>query len=255
MSEGKSCVGVPRPSGVVAAAAVWVIALGCFQLVGCGGGDRATDTGDSAGSQSVTTRIVNTPPASDKKAAVGSSAQTTALLRAKLKFKDASGQTAFSIKPQSNGAKLVDGQERELGRFSLKGSKLKIKDANDTVLGYVNASAGKYKVKSADGKTDLWDLQRQSGGGWKLQDAQDQMVYRIKKRDYGFEIEDVANNSLFKVKLKSGKTSLRDSSEQTVYSTRDQVSAIAVTCLGLTAIDSLPLKAALLTMLANETGQ
>ena len=122
------------------------------------------------------------------------------------------------------------------------------------MLGYVNASQGKYKIKAPDGKTDLWQLEARADGGWKLEDAQGQLVYRIKKRDYGLEIEDGAKSSRFKVKVKAGKTSLRDAAEKTVYSTRGQVSAIAVSCLGLTAIDSLTLRSGLLTMLAIRGG-
>ena len=77
----------------------------------------------------------------------------------------------------------------------------------------------------------------------------------IKKRDYGFEVEDALDNSLFKVKLKNGKTSLRDASDQTVFSTKDQVVTLAVTCLGFDAIDSLPLRTALMTMLIINTGR
>jgi len=218
------------------------LVVACLQLVGCGG--KKTPAPE------VTTRVVDKPVKSGVRPNTG----TTKTLKAKLKFKDAAGQAAFSLKPQTNGAKLVDGQERELARFQVKGSKLKIKDAQDKVLGYVNASQGKYKIKAPDGKTDLWQLEARTDGGWKLEDAQGQLVYRIKKRDYGFEIEDGAKSSLFKVKVKAGKTSLRDAAEKTVYSTRGQVSAIAVSCLGLTAIDSLTLRSGLLTMIAIRGG-
>lgn len=218
------------------------LVVACLQLAGCGG--KKTPAPE------VNTRVVNEPVKSGARSKTG----TTKTLKAKLKFKDAAGQTAFSLKPQTNGVKLVDGQERELARFQIKGSKLKIKDAQDNVVGYVNASKGKYKVKAADGKADLWQLELRPDGSWKLEDSQGQLVYRIKKRDYGFEIEDGAKTSQFKVKVKAGKTSLRDAAEKTLYSTRGQVSAIAVSCLGLTAIDSLTLRSGLLTMIAIRGG-
>ncbi len=176
-------------------------------------------------------------------------------LSAKIKFKKENGDTAFSIKPQDDGAKLVDADEQELARFNLSGSKLKVKDPDDTVLGYVIASAGRYKIEDANQEVELWKLQQQEDGDWKLEDGQDQLIYKIKKREYGFEIEDATDNSLFKAKLKEGKTSLRNASEQTVYSTKDQVPTIAVTCLGFEKIDSLPLRTALMTMLIFDDGR
>ena len=176
-------------------------------------------------------------------------------LSGKIKFKTGNGDTVFSLKPQDDGAKLVDADEHELARFNLSGSKLKVKDPDDVILGYVIASAGKYKIENASQDVELWKLQRQDDGDWKLEDGQDHLIYKIKKREYGFEIEDATDNSLFKVKLKDGKTSLRDPSEQTVFSTKDQVPTIAVTCLGFETIDSLSLRAALMTMLIIDSGR
>jgi hypothetical protein len=170
-------------------------------------------------------------------------------LQAKIKFKEADGDTAFSLKPQADGAKLVDAGEQELARFNLDGAKLKIKDPNDTVLGYVIASPGKYKIEDPDQAVELWKLQVQDDGDWKLEDGNERLIYKIKRRDYGFEIEDAADNSMYKVKLKDDKTSLRDASEQTVLSTKDPIPLIAVTCVGFDEIESLPIRTGLMTML------
>lgn len=169
-------------------------------------------------------------------------------LKAKIKFKNTDDSTAFSVKPQDDGAKLVDAGEKEIARFNVSGRKLKIKDAEDVVLGYVIFSDGKYKVKNADQSKELWKLQPQGDGDWKFEDADGLLIYKIMKRDYGFEIEDGKENSLSKIKLKDGKTSLRDSSEKTVLSTKDDISTLAFACLGLEVTDSQVIKAALMTM-------
>jgi hypothetical protein len=175
-------------------------------------------------------------------------------LAAKIKIKTANGDTAFSIKPQDNGAKLVDSKEKEIARFVLDGSKMKVKNADETVLGYVVAyDDGYYKIKNADQTVDLYKFQPQSDGDWKLEDDMDKLIYKIKKRSYGFEIEDNAETSLFKAKLKEGKNSLRNAKDETVYSTKDQIPILAMVCLGLETLDEtdsrLELQAALMTML------
>ncbi|MCA9139813.1 MAG: hypothetical protein KDB00_23735 [Planctomycetales bacterium] len=176
-------------------------------------------------------------------------------LKEKIKFKTDDGKTAFSIKPQDDGAKLVDADEQEIARFNVDGNKLKIKDPNDVVLGYIVASDGRYKVKNAQQDVELWELQRQDDGDWKLKDGQETLIYKIKARDYGFEIEDAKDVSRFKAKLKDGKTSLRDASEKTVYSTHDTLPTIAVACLGCEAVDKLEIRSALLAFLTIRGGK
>ena len=177
---------------------------------------------------------------------------TSAGLQQKIKFKQDGGATAFSLKPQDDGAKLVDAEEKELARFVHSGNKLKIKDADDNVLGYVTTSSGKYKIKNAAQDVELWRLQQYDDGDWKLEDGQENLVYKIKRRDYGFEIEDADEDSLFKIKLKDGKTSVRDAADKTLWYTKDPIVTSAVSCLGMKAIDSLPLQVGLMTMLILE---
>ena len=105
----------------------------------------------------------------------------------------------------------------------------------------------------ADQSVDLYKFQPQSDGDWKLEGAVDKLIYKIKKRSYGFEIEDDAETSLFKAKLKEGKSSLRNAEDVTVYSTKDQIPILAIVCLGFETLDDTDhrreLQAALMTML------
>ena len=88
-------------------------------------------------------------------------------------------------------------------------------------------------------------MKRQSDGDWKLKDGDDRLLAVIKKRDYGFEIEDASDKSLFKSKLKDGKRSLRNAADDTVLYTKDEFPPISVACLGLEQIESLPVRAGL----------
>ena len=83
----------------------------------------------------------------------------------------------------------------------------------------------------------------------RLKNGEETLIYEIKKRDYGFEIEDSKEASIAKVKLKDGKSSLRNSDDKTLYSTRDPIALPAITCLGFEAIESLELRAGLMTAL------
>lgn len=164
----------------------------------------------------------------------------------KIKFKDDAGKTALSLKIKGDGAKLTDGSDKELARYTLSGNKVKIKDAQDAVLGYVVATGDKLRLEAPDQKTELFSLQHQADGDWKLEDPGQKRVYTIKHRDYGAEIEDPQQVSLYKVKVKNGKTSLRSAADKTVYHTDEAISAPAMSCLGLDKITDVRLRGALL---------
>jgi hypothetical protein len=169
----------------------------------------------------------------------------------KIKFRDEAGKTTFSLKLKDDGGKLVDGNEKELARYTCKEHKVKIKDAEDKVLGYViivgePAKIERLRLEGPDEKTELFVLKHQPDGDWKLEDPQQMRVYTIKKRDYGAEIKDAKDESLYKVKNKEGHTSLRNEAEKTVYHTNEAISAPAMACLGLDKISDVRLRAALM---------
>ncbi|MEP3478519.1 MAG: hypothetical protein ABJZ55_04670 [Fuerstiella sp.] len=169
-------------------------------------------------------------------------------ISSKIKFKGADGEVSFSVKPEGDGAKLVDSTEQEIARFTVDGNKLKVKDAADVVLGFVVVVDGHFKIKNAKQTVELFKLQSQADGDWKLENGGGDLIYKIKKRDYGFEIEDGNDNSVSKAKRKSGKTSLRNSAEETVLYTKDDISTLAFACMGLDSVKSQPLQAGLMTM-------
>jgi len=173
-------------------------------------------------------------------------------------FKNGAGDRLYEIKFKDNGAKLVDPDEQELARFTVSGRKLKIKLPDDSVAGSVTLESNGFEIRDSDGKTELFDLKRQPDGDWKLKTADETPLAVLKKRDYGYEIEDPQETSLFKAKLKSGKSSLRDAADQTVLYTKDPIPTLCVAVLGLEQIESLPLRAGLsaaVLLLSNEGSQ
>jgi hypothetical protein len=150
-----------------------------------------------------------------------------------VKFEQDNGAEAFALKPKENGAKFVDGNSKELARLTVEeNQKVKIKDAADKVLGYVVSKPGYWKIENANQTQELYILRRQDDGDYKLEDGANKQIYRIKVRDYGFEIETPQKKSFYKVKVKEGKISLRNASEQTIFSTKSKFLPIAVACFG-----------------------
>lgn len=170
-----------------------------------------------------------------------------------LKFKQGSGAEAFSLKLKADGAKLVDPASAELARLTVDdGKKVKIKDAQDKPLGYVVKNGDHWKVENASQSKTLYVLRRQADGDYKLEDGQDQPIYRIKARDYGYEIETPDKQSLYKVKVKEGKTSLRNAKDETVLSTKDAIAPMAFVAFGFEVLT--PEQQAALAYSVNLTG-
>ncbi len=170
-------------------------------------------------------------------------------LAEQIHLKDADGKRSFEIKPEPDGAKLVGPDDKEIARYNAKDHTLKIKDANDKVLGHIVRQEDHYKIENADRTKVLFKIAGKTGGDWSVEDGQQTRLYRIKKRDYGYEIESPAGDSLAKVKLKEGKLSLRDAKDTTIYSTKDHASQLGFACLALDKIPSEPLRFGLLIQL------
>ncbi|MCP3168974.1 hypothetical protein [Myxococcus qinghaiensis] len=169
-------------------------------------------------------------------------------LPGKLKFKDADDRERFSLKPKDDGAKLVDGEDRELARFKWKGTALKVSGPDDTALGYVVGSAGgALTVRDGEQRQVLYTLARQ-GSGWRLTDAKGALLYTVSSDNEGARIEDASGTEVARVKVREGKVSLREPGGKTLLATKSLVSADAAACLAFEKLD-LPFRVALLHQL------
>ncbi|MGE0709078.1 MAG: hypothetical protein AB7N76_00290 [Planctomycetota bacterium] len=150
-----------------------------------------------------------------------------------IKVKTGDGKVSFRIKPAEGGWKISDEATKELYRVKLEGQKVKVKDPQDKVVAYVNTDGTKFKVEDPDTRQELFVLRPQADGDYKLETAQDELVCKLKRRDYGWEAKDPSEAELFKAKLKEGKSSVRDAQDRTLHSTKDPVKLVAFACLGL----------------------
>lgn len=169
-----------------------------------------------------------------------------------ISLQDDQGHKLFELKPRDDGAKLFDGAGKELARFVLSESKVKIKDSADKPLGNIDIHSEKLRLEIGEQKTVALTLQRQPDGDWKVENAKGQRIGTIKIRDYGAELEDPQKKSLYKVKMKSGKTSLRNADDKSVYTTHDHVLPAAMACLGLDEVADIRLRAALLFVIERD---
>ena len=159
----------------------------------------------------------------------------------KVKFK---GKVEFAIKPMPDGAKLVDAAEKELARYTVKEAlRIKVKDGSERELGQIKGSADKIHIEQP-GDVRVFALQQQADGDYKLETAAGELLYKIKKRDYGWKLEDASGAEIAKVKTKSGKTSLLDASDAPILATKDSIRPLAMACLALDKIDQ-PLRVGL----------
>ena len=150
----------------------------------------------------------------------------------KIKFKTEGDSDLFSLKKEEDGAKLIDAKNQEIARIKTeKNGKIKLKNAQDKVLGNVVASQNKWKLENPEGKQDLYILSKQ-GNNYQLTDGAKKEIYTIKSNEKGLEIARSDANIVYQVRIKEGKTSLRNPSGKTVFSTKSNISPIAFACFG-----------------------
>jgi hypothetical protein len=231
-----------------------LIASACLMFAGCGGEPAdepaAPDNGQPTSNVQETHREeLPDRPADDGAGEATDSTAQFKPLSGKVKFKTGNDETAFSFKPADDGAKLVDGDEKELARFNVAPARLKVKNPDDSEAGNIRITMDRLKVDDPQGGK-MFELQRQPDGDWKLDDKDENLVYKIKRRDYGYELEAPDETSLFKIKLKKGKLSIRDSQDNTVYSTKDSFPQLSAAVIMMEEIKSQPLRAGLAVAIA-----
>ncbi|UKO97049.1 hypothetical protein [Nostoc sp. UHCC 0870] len=154
----------------------------------------------------------------------------------KIKFKTEGGSDLFSLKQLPDGAKLVDKNEQEIARIKTdEAGRIKIKNIQDKVFGYVVTSPGYWTIENPDKKA-IYILKRNSSSNYQLEDVGKNQIHQITTNKTGLEITTPDKKLVYQVRIKDGKTSLRNTSGSTVFSTKSNISPIAFTCFGLDAL-------------------
>ncbi|MCC5640514.1 hypothetical protein LC593_32740 [Nostoc sp. CHAB 5844] len=169
---------------------------------------------------------------------VAVNATNVAARNEKIKVKTEAGADLFSLKQQADGAKLVNEKEQEIARIKAdKSGKVKFKNAADKTLGYVVTAKGSWKLENPEQNQALYILRKQSNGDYKLEDAAKKAVYQIKSGDNALEILKPNNQLVYQVKIKEGKTALKNSSGKTGFYTKSSISLIAFACFGFDVLN------------------
>lgn len=151
----------------------------------------------------------------------------------KFKFKTAGGTELFSIKQQADGAKLVDGKNQELARIKTdKSGQTKIRNYMDKILGYIIYEKSSWRLSNPEQNQESYILKLQSDGDYKLEDSAKKQIYQIKAQAQGFEIQTPDKKLVYLVRVKENKISLRNADNNTIFSTKSELSPIAFTCFG-----------------------
>jgi hypothetical protein len=140
----------------------------------------------------------------------------------KVEFRQGEGEELFSFRPKDDGAacKLYDSEDNELCKLTFTGSSLKAKTADDKPLFELKPKDDKLMIKDATGENELFKF-KLKGDTIDFYLPGDQRVYRIKRQDYGWRLEDNSNQTLFRAKSKDGKMVLRDAEDKTVLYSND----------------------------------
>jgi hypothetical protein len=152
----------------------------------------------------------------------------------KIKFRTEFGADLFALKQQANGAKLVDGNDEELAKMRENTpGKIKIKNNAEQVLGYVIREKGLWRLENQVSSASLYTLKRENAASYMLVDATNKPIYHITKQNNSWEVNTANKNLVYQVRIRDGKTSLRNSSATTVFYTRGKISPVAFACFGL----------------------
>lgn len=162
------------------------------------------------------------------------------VLGGKVEFRKDEGVELYSLKPKDDGTacKFYDASGKELCKFSLSDGKLKAKSADDQPLFELKPKDQKLMIKDATGEKELFKF-KLKGDTIDFYLPGDKRVHRIKKKDYGWRLEDNAEKTLFRAKSKDGKMVLRDLDDKTVLYSNDIPSPLGLIFF---KIDSLSLE-------------
>jgi hypothetical protein len=89
-------------------------------------------------------------------------------------------------------------------------------------------------LASANDESLRTDIRIEADGDLEVRDSSDAVLYKLKRRDYGFKIVDEKGEAIARVRRsRNGKLSIRDESHLTYLKTRDAIPVEAVALIAL----------------------
>jgi hypothetical protein len=161
-------------------------------------------------------------------------------LRHDVEFEGPDSATAFQLRPTATAIDVESATDQLLARLTLDGARLRVENGKGELRGFVlppAAGSRSYRVVQADGSTQLFEFSREPDGDLNLEDAAGNDVYKIKLRDDGYKVEDMAGAMETRIKAREGKISLRNAADETFLATRDPLSPEAAAAISLEKVD------------------
>ena len=195
----------------------------CLSLVSC--------------SSSIST-AENEPLINDYVATISNKVVIKDNLKEKVKFQKGNNLRAFALRPRENGLKLEGAQGQPISTLTVNADgKITIATSAGSILGHVSGNSNYWQLENGEQTKVLYFLRKQKGDNYQLESANNQQIYNIKSRDYGFEIETPKSKSVYQVKVENNKTVLLDRDNNVILKTQANLSPLAVACYGLGVLD------------------
>ncbi len=139
----------------------------------------------------------------------------------KVELRDGEGVEVFAYKPSGpDSVKFYDRNGKELCKLTFVEGKLKAKSPDDQPLFELKKKDDKVMIKDASGEEELFKF-KLKGEDLDFYAPGDLRLYRIRKKDYGYALEDNQDRTLFRARIKDGKMVLRNPDDVTVLACKD----------------------------------
>jgi hypothetical protein len=149
----------------------------------------------------------------------------------KIKFKSATGSEFWLQGDKQHGAYEEGGAKTDL--VVSRDLKLISIQQSGRVIGYVTMKQpNEWKIKD-DSQKELFTLKLEADGHYKLKDAGNTEIYKIKPESFGFKIKNKDGQELYKIHSDGTKVSLKSPDGKVVAETHASIAPIAVACFGL----------------------
>lgn len=153
-------------------------------------------------------------------------------------FKRKDHSVAFKMMHNKDGGAALDENGKVKFSFiedrSHKGKEtIRVQDAKGTLLGIVTVTGVDLIELDNAKKYKEFALKYDNERVFKLKDAENNLLYKLKEESYGIKVEDGEGAVCGKVRVKEEKVSLKNSANELVLSTRSEVPAPAVACFAM----------------------
>jgi hypothetical protein len=155
-----------------------------------------------------------------------------------VRFESGIDRVAFEFSPSRDGVDVVGRDRRLLLRIEFDDDRVVIIDPTAGEVAAVTrlptgAHRG-YRLADANDVALRSEIRIEADGDLEVRDSNEAVLYKLKRRDYGFKIVDGNGESIARVRRSSGgKLSVRDESHLTYLQTRDPIPVEAVALIAL----------------------